>query len=138
MAHAAKAAAKVKISEDVAVPNSKFPEMVAFAAELNKSSSLRLNAYGHAGDGNLHINLLAESDSPEQMTEINQTVEAILKRAIELGGTLTGEHGIGLTKCDFLSLEFNHATLSFMVRIKQLFDPSRILNPGKLFSETWS
>ena len=133
MANAAKSAAKIKLSEDVAVPNSKFPEMVAFVAELNKSNSLRLTTYGHAGDGNLHVNLLAESDSPEQMAQINQTVESILKKAIELGGTLTGEHGIGLTKCNFLSLEFDQATLSSMIRIKELFDSNMIMNPGKLF-----
>ena len=70
------------------------------------------------------------------MKEIDQTVEIILKKAIELGGTLTGEHGIGLTKCNFLSLEFDQATLSFMICIKELFDSNKILNPGKLFSQT--
>lgn len=134
MAKAAKAAAKIKLSEDVAVPNSKFPEMVAFVATLNKSPALRLNAYGHAGDGNLHANLLADSDSPETMQLIDQTVRDILKKAIKLGGTLSGEHGIGLTKREFLPLEFDRATLAFMTSVKELFDPVGIMNPGKLFA----
>lgn len=133
MSKAAKAAAKIKLSEDVAVPNSKFPEMVAFIAKLNQTHSLRLNAYGHAGDGNLHANLLADSDSPETMALIDQTVKDILKKAIELRGTLSGEHGIGLMKREFLPLEFDNATLNFMTSVKELFDPDQIMNPGKLF-----
>lgn len=134
MAYAAKAATKIKLSEDIAVPNSHFPAMVSFVAELNKVHPVRMNAFGHAGDGNLHVNLLATENTPETISAIDNAVESILKKAISLGGTLSGEHGIGLTKRQYLSLEFDPATLTFMHDLKRLFDPSNLINPGKLFT----
>ena len=136
MAYAAKAASVLKLSEDIAVPNSQFPTMVAFVAELNKTHSIRMNCYGHAGDGNLHVNLLADDNSAATIRLMDETVEIILKKAIELGGTLSGEHGIGLTKSRFLPLEFDPATLGFMSEVKRLFDPNNLMNPGKLFAST--
>ncbi|MBU8933784.1 MAG: FAD-binding protein [candidate division Zixibacteria bacterium] len=130
---AMKAMAVLRMSEDVAVPISRLPELVAFVRQMNTSSPLRINCYGHAGDGNLHINFMATEDSASFRRTMEQEIEHLLHKAIELGGTLTGEHGIGLTKRKYLESEFNAATLLSMKRIKDVFDPNQILNPGKIF-----
>ena len=130
---AVKEIAGLRISEDVAVANSKFPELVDFVASMNLHSRLRINSYGHAGDGNLHVNFMAPSDSAEDLAEIERWVEKLMLKTIELGGTLTGEHGIGLAKKQYLGLEFDEPTLDTMVRIKSVFDPKYLFNPDKIF-----
>ncbi|RKX27783.1 MAG: FAD-binding oxidoreductase [Candidatus Zixiibacteriota bacterium] len=129
---ATKDAAAYRISEDVAVPNSHFPALVDLVAQMNAQSSLRINSYGHAGDGNLHVNFMAGSDSPENMAEIDRWVEKLMRRTVELDGTLTGEHGIGLAKRAYLDLEFDSSTLGAMMKIKSVFDPHGLLNPDKI------
>ena len=128
------ALAKIRISEDVAVPNSKLPELVAFVDSLNASSPLRINCFGHAGDGNLHINFLAINNTEEEKQALTEEIPAILDKALKLGGTLSGEHGIGLAKRKYLAKEFDQPTLRFMTRIKDVFDPAKRLNPGKIFT----
>ncbi len=133
VSNAVKAMAKAKISEDVAVPNSQIPALVDLVAEINRISPLRINTFGHAGDGNIHISFLSMTGTDEELRMIDQGIETVLKKVIELGGTLTGEHGIGLAKSNYLHLEFDPTTLDYMKRLKQLFDPDNILNPGKIF-----
>jgi len=133
LSDAAKAAAELRVSEDVAVPNSRFPELVEFVANMNRQSELRINSFGHAGDGNLHVNFMAPVDTETTRTEVERWVEILLRQTIELGGTLTGEHGIGLAKREYMSLEFDSPTLEVMRAIKSTFDPDRLLNPDKLF-----
>ncbi len=133
LSKATKAAAPLRMFEDVAVTNSKFPILVDFVADMNRQSRLRINSYGHAGDGNLHVNFMAESDNPENRREIDGWVDVLMHRTIELGGTLTGEHGIGLAKQRYLGLEFSRHTVESMRQIKSLFDPDGVLNPDKLF-----
>ena len=87
--------------------------------------------YGHAGDGNLHCNVLF--DRAEQRPRVDQAVAAILRAAVELGGTITGEHGVGLAKRDFLELEQGKELVALQRRLKAVFDPLGILNPGKIF-----
>jgi len=132
LSNAVKAAADLRISEDVAVPNSQFPTLVGFVAEMNHQSRLRINSYGHAGDGNLHVNFMAPSDSDDDRAEIDRWVAILMHKTIELGGTLTGEHGIGLAKRDYLDLEFDAPTLGIMRTVKSTFDPRFTLNPDKL------
>jgi glycolate oxidase len=134
LSKAVKAMMKLRISEDVAVPNSKFPELVEYVTELNAGSSLRINSFGHAGDGNIHVNFMAESDSPEIREKIEKELEKLFKKTVEFGGTLTGEHGIGLAKRAFLGFEFDRATLDSMKLFNDIFDPKEMLNPGKIFS----
>jgi glycolate dehydrogenase FAD-linked subunit len=133
MTYAAKAQAELRISEDVAVPNSQFPVLVEFVSEINRQSSLRINSYGHAGDGNLHVNFMAAKDSPEARQETERLIHTLMQKAIELGGTLSGEHGIGLAKQPYLSMEFDPPTLRAMHKVKSVFDPSCLLNPDKIF-----
>jgi glycolate oxidase len=132
LSKAIKQSAVYRISEDIAVPNSQFPVMVEWVAELNRTSELRINAFGHAGDGNLHVNFLAPDQNPETMTLIERGIEALMRKTIALGGTLTGEHGIGLAKKKYLSLEFDSPTLRLMRSVKMVFDPDNRFNPDKL------
>ncbi len=133
MTYAAKAQAELRISEDVAVPNSRFPVLVQFVSDMNSRSSLRINSYGHAGDGNLHVNFMAAKDTPEAREEIEKRILTLMRKTIELGGTLSGEHGIGLAKQPYLTLEFDPSTLRAMHKVKSVFDPDCLLNPDKIF-----
>jgi glycolate oxidase len=133
LSKAVKQAAVFRISEDVAVPISKFPALVDWVAQENKRRApIRLNSFGHAGDGNLHVNFLAPDDSPESAALVENGIEALMRKTIELSGTITGEHGIGLAKKKYLSWEFDIPTLQFMRAVKSVFDPDRLLNPDKL------
>ncbi|MEE8403817.1 MAG: FAD-linked oxidase C-terminal domain-containing protein [candidate division Zixibacteria bacterium] len=134
LSKAVKDIAVVRVSEDVVVPNSKFPELIEYVIELNSGSSLRINSFGHAGDGNLHVNFMADSDDPQTRQLIEVELRKLFRKTIELGGTLTGEHGIGLAKRDYIGLEFDKSTLESMKWLKQIFDPKALLNPGKIFS----
>ncbi|MEW6051374.1 MAG: FAD-linked oxidase C-terminal domain-containing protein [Candidatus Zixiibacteriota bacterium] len=125
--------AKAYISEDVAVPNTRFAELVSFVAEMRRTSRIRVNSFGHAGDGNLHVYFVSNSGSVAEQQEIKAGVTRLMHKTLELGGTLTGEHGIGLAKREYLALEFDHPTLDLMHRVKAVFDPERILNPDKIF-----
>ncbi|MBI5267954.1 MAG: FAD-binding protein [candidate division Zixibacteria bacterium] len=133
LSKAVKQSAAFRISEVVAVPNSKFPSLVDWVAEENKKRApLRLNSFGHAGDGNLHVNFLAGDDTPRTLALVENGIEALMRKTIELGGTVTGEHGIGLAKKKYLSWEFDPPTLRLMQAVKSVFDPDRMLNPDKL------
>lgn len=134
LSKAAKQMSRIRISEDVAVPISKFPELIEFVSYMNTTSQLRINSFGHAGDGNLHVNFLSDDDSKSGRELIEREIERLLHKTVELGGTLTGEHGIGLAKRRYLSLEFDRTTINYMHRLKQVFDPENLLNPGKIFS----
>jgi len=133
MTYAAKAQAELRISEDVAVPNSRFPVLVQYVSEMNQRSPLRINSYGHAGDGNLHVNFMAPKDTPEAREEMSARIEELMRKTVELGGTLSGEHGIGLAKQPYLALEFDAATLQSMRAVKSVFDPRTLLNADKIF-----
>jgi len=133
MTYAAKAQAELRISEDVAVPNSQFPVLVEFVSDMNRQSNLRINSYGHAGDGNLHVNFMASKDNTEARREIERQIHTLMRKTIDLGGTLSGEHGIGLAKQPYLTMEFDSPTLRVMHRTKSVFDSDGLLNPDKIF-----
>ncbi|SYZ74102.1 Glycolate oxidase, subunit GlcD [Candidatus Zixiibacteriota bacterium] len=133
LSKAVKASAREKISEDVAVPPSKLPELVNFVAQMAHEYPLRINSYGHAGDGNLHVNFLVRQEDKDVHAYIDEGIGRLFRKTLELGGTLTGEHGIGLTKKKFMPLEFDPPTLRWMKEIKSIFDPENLLNPGKMF-----
>lgn len=122
-----------KISEDATVPRSKIPEMFQRLKEIREKYKIDLVVFGHAGDGNLHPNIIADKRDKEEMRRVEQAVEEIFKAAIELGGTLSGEHGIGTLKAPFMEMELGAAGLDMMKRIKESWDPNNILNPGKIF-----
>lgn len=133
LSKAVKASAKYKIAEDVAVPPSRLPELVGMVAEMNTHCPMRVNSYGHAGDGNLHVNFLTDDDNLVKNGVIEEAINRLFKTTLDFGGTITGEHGIGLTKKKFLPWEFDRPTLSRMREIKMIFDRTGLLNPGKMF-----
>jgi glycolate oxidase len=122
-----------KLSEDVAVPRSRIPEMVARCREIGRAHGLLVATYGHAGDGNLHCNVLY---GDAERATADAAVGEILKAAVDMGGTITGEHGVGLAKRDYLEYEQGRALVDLERRVKATFDPLGILNPGKMFPET--
>ncbi len=121
----------LKLSEDVAVPRSASPALVGRAKAAGAGRGLAVATYGHAGDGNLHCNVLY--DTPAERPAVDAAVAEILRAAVDLGGTITGEHGVGLAKRDFLEYEQGPEVLALERRIKAVFDPLGILNPGKIF-----
>lgn len=122
-----------KVSEDIVVPRSRLVELVSFLDELKDLSGLPIAAFGHAGDGNIHVNILMDQEEPEEVKKANDAVTSLFKRVIELGGTITGEHGVGITKAPYLEIEFSKPAIDLMRRVKVAFDPNGILNPGKIF-----
>jgi len=134
LSNAVKSSAKSKTSEDVCVPPSRLPELVDFVGRLSDEYSLRINCYGHAGDGNLHVNFLGMTGNDQELRETDEGISRLFDKTLELDGTLSGEHGIGITKKHFLPREFDPATINFMRRLKTTFDPDGILNPGKIFA----
>jgi glycolate oxidase len=123
-----------KISEDVAVPRGKLVELIRRVREIGARHGLPTACYGHAGDGNLHVNLLFGSE--EERARSHSAVEQVLQAAIDLGGTITGEHGVGLAKREFLAREQSREVIELQRRLKRAFDPDDLLNPGKILPAT--
>jgi glycolate oxidase len=122
-----------KISEDVAVPRGRLVEMIRAVRGIGEKRGVDTACYGHAGDGNLHVNLLFASARERERGE--SAVAEVIETAVRLGGTITGEHGVGLAKRRFLPLEQSAAIIALQRRLKQTFDPEDLLNPGKIFPQ---
>lgn len=122
-----------KISEDATVPRSKIPAFCKKLQDIKKKYQIDLVVFGHIGDGNLHPNIICDKRDREEMKRVEQAVEAIFKAAIKLGGTLSGEHGIGTMKRAYMPWELTPQELDLMKRIKTAWDPNNILNPSKIF-----
>lgn len=120
-----------KINEDVVVPVSLMPELVEQLARLSDRHNIKIINFGHAGNGNLHVNLLYDPDDPAQQKRAEACLEDVFGAVLEMGGTISGEHGIGLVKRDWVAKELDRNSLDLMHAIKQQFDPDGILNPGK-------
>jgi len=123
-----------KISEDVVVPRSKIPQLVDFTEKLSQELDIVILTFGHAGDGNIHVNIMVDKNNPEEDEKGQEAKRRLFDHVMTLDGTLSGEHGIGITKAPFLSLELDETSIELMVKIKTLFDPNNILNPGKIFT----
>jgi glycolate oxidase len=124
-----------KVGEDICVPRSMIPEMVRRVQEIAAKYDLLIPIFGHAGDGNLHPNILFDRRNPEEMERVHAASGEIFAAAVALGGTLSGEHGIGLLKREFLHLGLQPEAIDLMKRLKQALDPHGIMNPGKIFAE---
>ncbi|MFB0519751.1 MAG: FAD-binding oxidoreductase, partial [Acidobacteriota bacterium] len=122
-----------KINEDVVVPRSRIPQLVSHIEELKRELKVVIPAFGHAGDGNLHLNFMYNKDDQDEAQRIQRALHSVLRKVIELGGSLSGEHGIGFTKAPYISMELDQQTINLMKSIKKIFDPNNILNPGKIF-----
>lgn len=122
-----------KINEDVAVPVSQIPSLLVGLEALAEKHDITIVNFGHAGNGNIHVNLLVDPDNPRQLASAEACLDEVFSLVLGLGGTLSGEHGIGLVKRAFVAREIDTPTLQLMQGIRQTFDPLNILNPGKGF-----
>ncbi len=121
-----------KINEDVAVPISKLPELINYINQLAKLHHITIVNFGHAGNGNIHVNLLIDPSILKENEAAKICLELIFNKVIELKGTLSGEHGMGLTKQQYTSLELTAANINLMKQVKAVFDPNNLLNPQLL------
>lgn len=124
-----------RLGEDICVPRSAIPETIRRIREIGVKYALELPLYGHIGDGNLHPNLLCDKRDREEMTRVEHAAREIFETAIALGGTLSGEHGIGLLKKQFMEMDLGADAVALMRRIKDAIDPLGIMNPGKVFPD---
>jgi len=122
-----------KISEDATVPRSQIPAMMRKLHEIREKYRLQLVVFGHAGDGNLHPNIITDKRNREEMKRVELAIGEIFEAAVSLGGTLSGEHGIGTLKAPYMEMELGPAGLAMMRKIKDSWDPNGIMNPGKIF-----
>jgi glycolate oxidase len=130
---ALKATGLVKINHDVVVPRGRVPELFDVIADLKRTYRLRVAAFGHAGDGNIHVNLLLTPGDTEERARAREAEYFLFRGVIALEGSISGEHGIGFAKAPYLPLELSGDEIALMKRVKRAFDPNGILNPGKIF-----
>ena len=123
------------VLEDATVPRSKIPAMIRAIGEISRKFDLTIGTFGHAGDGNLHPTILTDRRNKEEWARVEQAIDAIFEQALALGGTLSGEHGIGTAKSKYMEKETSRATILYSRRIKAALDPKNILNPGKIIGE---
>lgn len=125
--------APTTILEDATVPRNRLAEMINFIQKMAEKYRVRIGTFGHMGDGNLHPTFLTDERNTDEIHRVEQAFTEIFQKAVELGGTITGEHGVGLAKKKFLSLVTGPIGLSVHKKLKEMFDPNHILNPGKIF-----
>ena len=122
-----------KINEDIVVPINKIPDMVEVTQRIQRTSGLTVVSFGHAGDGNIHCNIMYDKSNGDELERAEKALKELFKETLRLGGTITGEHGVGITKKRFLPDEIGETQIELMRGIKAVFDPLNILNPGKIF-----
>ncbi len=122
--------------EDVTVPTSRIPEMLKKIEQIAQKHNLMIPTFGHVGDGNLHPLILYDERVPGEVKRAEEATADIFRAAMELGGTLSGEHGIGLSKAPYFSMEHTSPEIDVMRKIKTALDPNNILNPGKIWVGT--
>lgn len=132
MSRALRALRRFKLSEDVVVPVGALEALLDAVAEIAAREGLTMPTYGHAGDGNLHVNLLW--DDPAERPAVERAVASLFRATLDLGGTLSGEHGVGVLKAPFLGWEQGDALIALQRGLKAVFDPRGVLNPGKIFA----
>ena len=122
-----------KIGEDIVVPRNSIPRMLTSLKKLSEKTGIKIVNFGHAGDGNIHVNLMVDRTNEEENRKAEALVREIFNTTLSLGGTISGEHGVGITKAPYIGMEIKGSELALMKGIKNLFDPKNILNPGKIF-----
>jgi glycolate oxidase len=132
---ALKATGLLKINHDVVVPRGRVPELFAVVEELKARYGLRIASFGHAGDGNIHVNLMVNRSDEAELARAKDAERVLFECVIALEGSISGEHGIGFAKAPYLSMELSPDEIALMKRVKEAFDPNGILNPGKIFPD---
>jgi len=130
---ALRATGLLKINHDVVVPRGRIPELFAAIDELRERYGLTIAAFGHAGDGNIHVNLMIDRADADERRRAKEAERVLFERVVALEGSISGEHGIGFAKAPYLGLELSPEEIALMKRVKAAFDPNGILNPGKIF-----
>ena len=125
----------LKYNHDVVVPKGRIPELFEVVDELRHKFRLRIPCFGHVGDGNIHVNIMVDPDSPDEIARAHQAERALFEGVVALEGSISGEHGIGFSKAPYLSLELSPEEIALLKRVKLAFDPNGILNPGKIFPD---
>ena len=123
----------LKLNEDVVVPRSRVPELIEQIEDIGRSHNTFVANFGHAGDGNIHVNFMCNRDDAESIARARECVKETFALSVKLGGSISGEHGIGYVKAQYLEMAIDRPTLKVMKGIKKVFDPNGILNPGKMF-----
>jgi glycolate oxidase len=123
-----------KVNEDVSLPLGRLEEAVAFINDAAAELALDCYVFGHCGDGNLHVNIMTDRRRTEEMRRVEEFVDRLFGEVARLGGTLSGEHGIGMTKAPYLDIFFSPAERRFQADLKRAVDPACMLNPGKYFT----
>ena len=130
---ALRAQAPLKINHDVVVPKGRIPELFEAIDRLRQTFDLRMPSFGHVGDGNIHVNILLDPADRAELQRARGAERSLFDHVIQLEGSISGEHGIGMSKAKFLGLELSGDVIALMLRIKKAFDPHGIMNPGKIF-----
>jgi glycolate oxidase len=130
---ALRATGLLKINHDVVVPRGRVPDLFAVVDELKERYRLRVASFGHAGDGNIHVNLMVNRADAAELARAKQAERELFEKVVALEGSISGEHGIGFAKAPYLPIELSAEEIALMKRVKAAFDPNGILNPGKIF-----
>jgi len=133
LSFALRALAPRKINHDVVVPRGRVPDLFVLLARLRREHNLLIPAFGHAGDGNIHVNLMVDPSNADEMARARIAERQLFEGVVALEGSITGEHGIGFAKAPYLGIELSDDVIALMKRVKQAFDPNGILNPGKMW-----
>ncbi len=127
--------APVKLNEDIVVPRNRLADMFDFLSGLAERKQVRIVNFGHAGDGNIHVNIMLTGTDADETRRAEEAAGEVFRKTVEMGGTISGEHGVGISKAPFLEMEVGPLGVAVMKRLKGCFDPNGILNPGKIFLE---
>jgi glycolate oxidase len=122
-----------KYNEDIVVPRSKVPDIIRAIEKIQQKHGMPIVNFGHAGDGNIHVNVMIDKNIPGMEEKAHQAIKEVFQAALDLNGTMSGEHGVGLSKAPFIELELSPQQIKTMKSIKNALDPNNILNPGKIF-----
>jgi glycolate oxidase len=133
---ALRATGLLKINHDVVVPRGRVPQLYDAVEELRRQFGLRVAAFGHAGDGTIHVNLMVDRQNPDELARARAAERVLFERVLALEGSISGEHGIGYAKKPYLAMELSAEVIALMQRLKAAFDPNHILNPGKIFPDS--
>lgn len=125
--------APLKFNEDICVPISQIPQICAYVEDLGTRRKVKVVTFGHSGDGNIHVNFMTHWNRPDEVARVKKAVKELFVEAVRVGGTLSGEHGIGMTKRAYIGIALDKTTINFEKKIKRAFDQDNILNPGKIF-----
>jgi glycolate oxidase len=133
LSFALKTITPIKFNHDVVVPKGRIPQLFTLVDGIKKKFRLRIPCFGHAGDGNIHVNIMVTPGDEDEMRRAHEAEGALFEGVVALEGSISGEHGIGFAKAKYLPLELDPQTIALMKRVKAAFDPDGLLNPGKIF-----